>query len=69
AAGELPAYGESIVVVDYSSDQLRAKVLPYAAVPGVTRLIRPDGDGSGPSEGEIEDAAKEYGARVIDLRR
>ena len=69
AAGEQPAYGEKIVIVDPSQDQLRAKVLPYAAVPGVTRLIRPDADGNVPAESEIEETAEEYGARVIDLRR
>ena len=69
AAGEQPAYGEKIVIVDPSQDQLRAKVLPYAAVPGVTRLIRPDADGNVPSESEIAETAEEYGARVIDLRR
>ena len=69
AAGELPSYGESILVVDYTTDQLRAKVIPYAAVPGVTRLIRPDEEtGSMPTEQDIADKAAEYNARVIDLR-
>ncbi|MCR5774847.1 MAG: hypothetical protein K6G42_07145 [Lachnospiraceae bacterium] len=68
AAGELPAYGESILVVEYTTDQLRAKVIPYAAVPGVTRLIRPSEEGEMPTESEIEEAAADYGARVIDLR-
>lgn len=69
AAGEIPGYGESIVIVDDSDDQLRAKVLPYAAVPGVTRLIRPSDDGKMPDEREIARAAEEYNARIVDLRR
>ena len=69
AAGERPAYGESILIVDYTTEQLRAKVLPYAAVPGVVRIIRPDEEtGIMPTEQEIEKRAEEYGARVIDLR-
>ncbi len=68
-AGNLPTYGENIVIVDYSDDQLRAKVLPYAAVPGVTRLIRPDDKGAMPDEKEIAYEAAEYNARIIDLRR
>ena len=68
-AGQLPGYGENIVIVDDSEDQLRAKVLPYAAVPGVVRLLRPTDDGIMPSEREIAEASKEYNARVIDLRR
>ena len=69
AAGERPAYGESILIVDYTTEQLRAKVLPYAAVPGVVRIIRPDEEtGVMPTEQEIEERAGEYGARVIDLR-
>lgn len=69
AAGEMPGYGENIVIVDYSDDQLRAKVLPYAAVPGVTRLVRPSEDGKMPDEREISEAADEYDARIVDLRR
>ncbi|MBR1524648.1 MAG: hypothetical protein IJ641_09385 [Lachnospiraceae bacterium] len=69
AAGDFPAFGESILIVDHTSDQLRAKVLPYAAVPGVTRIIRPDENGKEPSEQEIKEMAEEYGARIIDLRR
>ncbi len=69
AAGERPGYGECIVVVDPSEDQLRSKVLPYAAVPGVTRLIKPAEDGTMPDEGEIQDMADDYNARIIDLRR
>lgn len=67
AAGELPGYGESILVVDYSLDQLRAKVIPYAAVPGVTRVMKPSDDGEMPTEQEIEDEAADHGARVIRL--
>ena len=68
AAGERPGYGESIVIADNSIDQLRAKVLPYAAVPGVTRLVRPEAEGERLSDEEIREKADEYGARVIDLR-
>lgn len=68
-SGERPVYGESIVIIDPSTDQLRAKVLPYAAVPGVTRLIRPSDEGVMPSEQEIVETAEYYGARIIDLRR
>lgn len=64
-----PGFGESLLVVDDSDDQLRAKVLPYAAVPGVTRIVLPDGDGTMPSEQEIEERAASYGARIIDLRQ
>ena len=69
AAGERPEYGENILIVDDSADQLRAKVLPYAAVPGVTRLLLPSEDGIMPTEQEIARASEEYNARVIDLRR
>ena len=68
-AGERPVYGESILIVDDRADQLRAKVLPYAAVPGVTRLLLPSEGGKIPGETEIAEAAAEYNARVIDLRR
>lgn len=68
-AGGRPEYGESIVIIDPSTDQLRAKVLPYAAVPGVTRLIRPSDEGVMPSEQEIAEMADYYEARIIDLRR
>ena len=68
SSGGIPEYGESIVIVDDSGDQLRAKVLPYAAVPGVVRLIRPAEDGTMPTEREIADEAAEYNARIVDLR-
>ena len=68
-AGERPVYGESILIVDDRADQLRAKVLPYAAVHGVTRLLLPSEGGKIPGETEIAEAAAEYNARVIDLRR
>ncbi|MBO4336901.1 MAG: hypothetical protein J5842_02355, partial [Lachnospiraceae bacterium] len=69
SAGGMPGYGESIVIVDDSADQLRAKVLPYAAVPGVTRIVGPSDDGTMPDDKEIADTAEEYNARIIDLRR
>ena len=66
--GELPAYGENIVIVDHSSDQLRAKVIIYAAVPGVVKLIQEDEAGNLPSRQELEQTAADQGAsRVIEL--
>lgn len=62
-------YGENIVIIDESEDQLRAKVLPYAAVPGVVKLIEPDDTGAMPTEDEIAEIAEECGAeRIVDLR-
>lgn len=70
AVGDDPVrYGENIVIIDESEDQLRAKVLPYAAVPGVVKLIEPDDTGAMPSEEEIAETAEGFGAeRIVDLR-
>ncbi len=70
AVGDDPVrYGENIVIIDESEDQLRAKVLPYAAVPGVVKLIEPDDTGVMPTEEEIAETIKDSGAlRVVDLR-
>lgn len=68
ASGGMPGYGESILAVDHTRDQLRAKVIPYAAVPGVTRLVQPDENGKMPDEAEIREMADEYDARIIELK-
>ena len=62
-------YGEKIVIIDDGEGQLRDKVLPYAAVPGVVKLIRPDENGKMPSEEELRDMIEERTPdRVVDMR-
>jgi hypothetical protein len=62
-------YGEKIVIIDDGEGQLRDKVLPYAAVPGVVRLIRPDAEGKMPTEEEIREMIAERSPeRVVDMR-
>jgi len=62
-------YGEKIVIIDDGEGQLRDKVLPYAAVPGVVKLIRPDENGNMPSEEELRDMiAERTPDRVVDMR-
>ncbi len=70
AAGDPVRYGENIVIIDDSGEQLRAKVLPYAAVPGVVKLVIPDENGDLPTDEEIVETARNVGAeRIVDLRR
>jgi hypothetical protein len=62
-------YGEKIVIIDDGEGQLRDKVLPYAAVPGVVKLIRPDAEGKMPTEEEIREMIAERSPeRVVDMR-